>query len=568
MRDRNLFVGLLIVIFVLLGLISWKLYVNFTGQETANASLDPALSTPASSPSNLLPTPISTTPPSIVPSISTSTPIPAPSVYPEATVEEQQAFATEFASKATGATPSIDWAKHGNAVFRLDSDPRILGSTIYVSVPKMDESITIYFKNVMDRQSVEQTIKKIPDENNNYNLVYPKLLFHWSSDTELHMKILASNLETVPGVSDHFSIDLTGAKTQDGSTLNRQLFVGVIEEPRQFWKASIDLSSIEKIADFDQPYEISRLDLEGRYYLLTRNVYPCYRCDAEPLKYSSLYDTVTREQTNYSYEIQLTTNYRGSGSFVVDRRGYFYETPQDPKMQVPISNTAMTFKLTDFVHGAAFTQDAKSIILITGPKDAEPDTKLDIRWIELSTRKETVLKEAVSGGIPQSQVSDYRYPVSFLDDGRNVYFNLYNYSRDEYVRYQLNWKSQMVTTWTLPVPDDKWNGFHSSDDGRYRIYTNYGLYRHQNEGDQLTALYEKLNHWGGVWIPKTQEYLGVTSVKEENQLDQYGMLIKVNAESLEQTKYGHTMFMNPEIVTISNDGKWVYITTQEGTWAL
>ncbi|TCZ75821.1 hypothetical protein E0485_15715 [Paenibacillus albiflavus] len=558
MRNRNTLIGLIIVIVVLLGLITWKLITNEQDQLKANAEL-PQTDNASTLAIN---TPQPTAPAVEASPIPTITPLPAPDVYPEATVEEQQAYTAEYAMKAPADPPTIEWTRDKDAVFRLDSDPRIIRTTIFMPLVKRDEEITIFFQNAMDRKSVEDKIKEMSQSNHWYR-VYPKLLMHWSSDTELHIKVLASKVDTLPNLSDRFYIDVSGSKRQDGYSINRHLFVGSLVEPSQIWQAAIDLSSLSKISDFVESYDIEKLDLEGKYYLLNRKVNSCYECDAQPVKYLSLYDSTKQKKTDYPFEIQLTTNYRGSGNFRVDKRGFFYEVPKAVGVKAPVNDPIIEFNLTDFVHGAAFTRDAESIILITGPQDATAETKLTIRWIDLTTRKETVLKEVVSGGIPQSQVDDTRFPISFIDDGTDVYFALYDYQKDEYIRYRLNWKSQQLTNWTLTVPPDKWRGFESSDDGKYRLYTNYALYRHQENEDQLLKLYEELGLLGSVWIPQSHDFLGISRIGAGKELTSYGSIVRVNADTMQQTNYANTALLNPRIVMISKDGKTVYLTAKD-----
>lgn len=554
---------MLIILFV--GLIAWKLGVNYANQASttngippSSSSPAPTLHTPVSAPSSTpVPTPLSMVP--TEPSIPTNTispeqveldPLPIPSVYPEASAQEKQAFAAEVKDIPFTGT----WSEGEKALIQLDSDPRMIRSWLSLLVPKQDETLTIFFKEQVDQAKIEKSIKKITGDNQR---VYPELLLHWSSDLQLHVKILASRVKTIPHITNRYDIDLTDALAQSNNSGYLYKFTGIITEPSQLWKVALDQSSMQKLTSLDKPYGITQLDHEGRYLLLSRNSTIC-DCDRTPIEYFSVYDTTTTKRIDYPIVTQLAIKYRGSGSFVADRRGFFYEIPSDPTVQVPMSDTAIAFKLPDFVYGAAFSKDGKTIIAVTGPKEQGMDTKLDMRLIDVSTRKEMLLKQVIRGRNYQSQVSDMLFPISFIDDGKDVYFTLLNPNpnKHEEMRYKLNWKLSQISEWDTPVLPTEEAAFQPSDDGRYQIYLNYGLYSSANAKQSIMLDGKLIDLWGGMWIPNTHDYVSLTPKNN------YASITVFHADTLEETYYNNILMTNPWIQTASTDGKWLYVTVE------
>lgn len=566
MSIKNMYIGLVVLIALIIGVVSFNLISPTAGSNSLAGAL---ASSPTITPSLVatpspISTPVSTASPTNTPDPSNlpeykdefANSLPAPSIYPEATLEEQQAFAESVKEEPI----PTKWGDGKDVLFRLNSDPRLMNNSLMVSIPKRDETITIFFKKPMDRSSVEKAIKKIDERSYRF---YPKLLLHWSNDQELHVKALISQAETKLNGSDQLSIDLKDARTQSGGALKisgssvRNSFVGTIAEPLNLWKVALDQPTNRKqLTSFDIPYnEISLLDTEARYFLLARDTkYGC-RCDTGPTNHYSVYDTSLDKYTYYPYGTEIMENYRGSGSFVADRRGFFYEIPDESEVQIPMSKTAMMFKLPEFVHGAAFSKDKKTIILVTGSEKTDENTKFNFRLIDVATSKETLLlKQEIIGGIQQSYSTDERYPIKLFDDSQEVYFEMQNPKGEmsngelnDMVRYRFNWQSKKLAKWDSPGPKNVWLSLKASDDGRFKVYANGGLY----DGNKLLVSSEsKPSLDYGVWIPQTHDYAMIEY--EDNQ----GSLVILHAGTLQETIYEN---IKGSPVGTSKDGKWIYV---------
>jgi len=434
--------------------------------------------------------------PSSPPMNPSSSPSPAP--FPEATIEEQQAFAAEVKEE-----PNItDWPDDADALIRLDSEPRMIKDSLSVIVPNRDESVTIFFKYRMNRASVEQSLKKTDtsDANNNIN---PKMLLHWANDYQLHIKFRVPQEEVIPYVKDMYVFDLNGAMTYDGQMLQFHRFIGTVTELNQWWQIALDEPSKKKqLTSFEIPYLIQSVDRNGRYLMLSRVIDYC-RCDRMTSSVYSIYDTTTGTYEEYPLEVQLTKDYRGSGSFVADRRGFFYENKAALKSQLPINDTAVQFQLKDFVHRASFSKDNRFIIMITGPEEPQEDTKLDITIIEPATRQITKLSQVISGRISPPSMQDSS-PHPFIDDGKDVYLFVNALSSsDGEIRYRYNWITKKLIKWEPPKTEVIFPGYQAgfvpSDDGQFQIYSG-GIY----EGEQRIISYEQLlNKPWEMWIPNS-----------------------------------------------------------------
>jgi len=468
--------------------------------------------------------------------------LPVPSVYPEPTAAEQAAFA----AKAKEIEPPSAWDEDADAYIRLNSDSRMVAPSLSLLVPKRDETFTIFFREAMDRSSVEQSIKQMTPDNR--QRVYPKLLMHWTSDKQLHIKALVAKAATLP--SSTYYIDLQHSLTKTGKSIRPSVFAGTIQKPQQLRQVGLDGSDNRQLTMFDVPYQIQHLDEEGRYWLLgrTRNYCPC---DKEQLYNYSVYDSETGALTDYPVGSQLRSTYRGEGHFTVDRRGFFYTLPNGlTAADAPKSDFAREIRVNGFVQGAAWSKDRKSILLAV-TKD-ESGVNPDLKRIDIASGEERTLAGNVKGGPPLNEVTGAPMAVQFIDDGIDVYFyfdNLDNYGQ---LRYKFNWKTNALTAWEPPLASSVWAGFRPSSDGTYKLYANAGFYQGEKHvyGDELSPYY-----WSGLWVPNTHDY-----VMKGPGHNFYTMRVLHADERKESVVEGVLLSPESELHLISPDGKWLTVS--------
>ncbi|TCZ75817.1 hypothetical protein E0485_15695 [Paenibacillus albiflavus] len=534
MNKRHNFSGIIILLVVVGAIIAGTLW--FSSMNHVSSVPAPTLIPIGSETSTMFPSS-----PPLKPSSS-----PSPTPFPEVTIEEQQAFAVEVKEE-----PIItDWPEDTEALIRLDSEPRMIKDSLSVIVPNRDESITIFFKNRMNRVSVEQSLKKI--DTSDAMQIYPKLLLHWSNDYQLHVKFRVSQEEVIPNVKDMYYFDLNGAMTYDGQMLQFHRFIGNVAEPNQWWQVAIDEpSKMKPLTSFEIPYLIQSVDRDGRYVMLSRVIDYC-GCDRMTSSVYSLYDTTMGTYEDYPLEVQLTKDYRGSGSFVADHRGFFYDNEAALKSQLPTIDTAVQFQLKDYVHRASFSKDNRFIIMITGPKEPQEGKKLDLTIVELATRQITTLSQVINGRIPYPSMQESNLHP-FIDDGKDVYLFVNALKpEDGEVRYRYNWNMKKLIKWEPPkteiIPPIYQAGFVPSDDGQYRIYSG-GIY----EGERRIISYEGiLNKPWEMWIPNSHRIVRLEGDDSEHTLRIFDVDTRV------EVNYDLGTLVITGSRFVSADGKYLY----------
>ncbi|WP_442603371.1 hypothetical protein [Paenibacillus sp. KN14-4R] len=421
---------------------------------------------------------------------------------------------------------------------RLDSDPMLLGNYVSTLIPKRDETITFFFKEPMNRSSVEQAL--LTKNSKDDSRFYPQLLMHWSSDRQLHVKALI--VQTKAELYHSFNLITFGALTQKGVKLTSGSFTGTIGELNQLWKVSSDGSQKKQLTSFQVPYWIEALGQSDTTFLLIRSLGYC-QCDRESAKFTTVYDAANQTQTAYPVDIQIVQSYRGSGSFVADRRGFFYELSSKNAIDFPKRESAVTFNLPYYIHGASFSKDGRSLILLTGKEDQTHDFTMRIVPLDPKQGQETVIQTKLQGKLHENEANGHILPLTFNDDGKKVYFTLRGENGIE-VRYVYDWKKGSVESWNPPIDPMNWAGFQTSSDGRFRIYANGGLY----DGD-LPLKNSFIGWHEGFWIPNTHEFVA-------------NNLSKINAETLivipnEKVK----LPTESMLLKVSKDAKWYYMST-------
>jgi hypothetical protein len=476
--------------------------------------------------------------------------VPSPSFHPNS-VQDVNNDMPEFAAKVKDIPYPKQWPEDQDVIMRFDSDPRFTGSSLSVLVPKRDESVTIFFKDKMNRESVEQAIQKnLADPNDSYN-VFPRMQYYWASDVQLHVKFFASELDN--NRYGRYSIGLEGAVTLMGKSIGQYFFAATLDAIDQWWELRIDDRSIKQLTSFEEPYVITPLDAEGRYLMLSKFSSYC-ECDKDLPRLFSIYDISTGGQVDYPIEAQLVLNYMGSGSFVADKRGFFYEEPKSKEVSIPASETAMTFNNSDYIHSAAFSKDRQNIIMITGPKEPGKDVKLDLVIIEVATGKEKKLKQVVAGRLPVNDMNGFNEPIRFNDNGKEVYFALQQSVSEGYEQlwYRYNWESQKLANWEPPVALSFWAELEFSDDHRFGIYGDGNIY----EGNKKVDFSSDLQMIGnGVWLPGGHDYVMIN-----NELNAPSSLSIVDANTLQTATYDQISVTSGVLHSVSKDGKHLYLS--------
>ncbi|MCR8645240.1 hypothetical protein NV379_21525 [Paenibacillus sp. N1-5-1-14] len=419
---------------------------------------------------------------------------------------------------------------------RLDSDPLLRGSFVSTLIAKRDETITFFFKEPMDRASVEKALLKPAEKESGY--FTPRLEMKWVSDHELQVKAKVSEAKTQ--LRQTFRLSTLDAQTQHGVKLSSGLFLGTIWETSQIWQVSDDGSTKKQLTSFKVPYTIKSLDQTGTNYLLNRMMGYC-ECDRESFDYTRVYNAVTKKETAYPAEMRVEQSYRGSGSFIADRRGFFYALDSKIATEFPKADTAVVIKLPEFVHGATFSKDGRSVIAITGKQNQETDYTL--RIIPLDQKgKDIVLSSQIKGKLPRHEGGGYLMPIEFIDDGKQAYFILRDENGSE-LRYAYDWSRRTVGAWKAPIDPNFWAGFKASSDGRFRYYANGGLYDGEKQLSKSSPDYE------GIWAPNTHEFV-------------FNNLSKLNAETMKVTSNNKVKLPSDTgLLTISNDAKWYFLST-------
>ncbi|MNR03378.1 hypothetical protein D3C85_1192680 [compost metagenome] len=277
----------------------------------------------------------------------------------------------------------------------------------------------------MDHESVAAAIKKqsvAPDNSNTPELQWD---FDWENDRSLRVHVSVIKLHPNIGyyLQGDYQVNVNGSMTSEGHPIaNAPNFAVSIQSPLQLWRYSTDGEVRELITSIDDPYSFRMLGNGDRYLLGQRPIGYC-ECDAILEKLYAIYDL--QEKQLIRYPVELQTNYMGKGDFIVDRRGFFYEQPEQG-IQVPQSNTISSIHVEGYVHGASLSKNGKYVFMIVGKEFHEDDLTLLLYSLDQDTTQ--VLDESVNGLVLDDQGIGRRMPVQFTDNGEYVYFALYDRS--------------------------------------------------------------------------------------------------------------------------------------------
>ncbi|MDR7317343.1 hypothetical protein [Brevibacillus nitrificans] len=433
---------------------------------------------------------------------------------------------------------------------QLDEEPQ-LHSPIRTVVGNTPQSYSFFFREPMDRASVEAAVRQHVKDTSQIHYVEPSLAFHWVHDRQLRLLVTLARQPDLNQASPEYWLSAAGAKTQKGRVIADNLdFRAVAAVPSQIWQVSLDGAQLKKVSGFPAPYMVSTiLDNERRYLLMYRYKQYC-ECDAHHIPLYAIYDLDKKSLTRYPFE--LTVNYRGEGTFVADRRGFFYDQPQKG-VSVPESEWAVPVSVKGFVHGASFSLDRGFLLLAVGTVEQSKD--LDLVRVNLETGAQTRLPGAVKGTIPTSEADGMTLPVTFMDDGSYATF-IMRKSADSLreVRQRYDWKTEKVIPWNPPVAEDSWAGYNQSDDGKYQMYFNGGLYQGKTKIGELDR--------SGVWVPDTHllAYVkwqeGKAGSPATQSLHIFDADLRQERVILEELPIGFGM------VGASQDGKWLLVHSE------
>jgi len=431
---------------------------------------------------------------------------------------------------------------------QLDADPR-LQSPLRTAVGPAPQAYTFFFRESMDRSSVEEAIRHHAQDAGNGRYIQPDLSFHWGDDRQLHVLAkLPSQLEAYKDWPEYV-LNAWGAKTAKGAAISvDSAFHAVVISPNQLWRMSLDGRKVEKLTDFTEPYMVaSVMDAEHSYLLLNR-YWKLGENDDFNVHLYTVYDRGKNSFT--SYPVELTVNYRGKGAFIADRRGFFYALPEKGT-EVPASKFSVPVKVDGFVHGASFSKDRKWLLMAVG--DAQQKKDLDLVILDLESGKKQIIPGALKGTIPKGEGDGSILPIRFEDNGRYATFYMLQSeeSRVE-IRQRYDWKSGKVVIWNPPVPKDSWSGHIQSDDGKYHMYWSSGLHQGSTfiwapDGRDMP----------GLWLPDTHQYVyaklegGTQGTPSSQSIHLFDADRKQDSELFSG--------LPAELKLIGADGRWIYV---------
>ncbi len=432
---------------------------------------------------------------------------------------------------------------------RLKDEPR-LQAPVATLVAPTKQQFTLEFCEAVDRASVEAALleqaKQYTEKEGAFgDGIVPSFDFRWVTDRKLDLTV---GEITLPEPAFHsYQLSVSGAKTKSGRTLGETpSFKGVVERPNQLWKMSVDGKSSEPLTSFDQPYGIEMLDESGKFLLLSRTTHYC-QCDAPFEGIYTVYDV--QDKKFIPYPNKLMTRYMGSGNFVADRRGFFYEQPEQG-IEIPASETAVAVRLNDYVHGANFSKDRTRLIMAVGVREQERD--LDLLVLDLKSGKEQRLSKALVGSVPFNQTHAGRWPVDFEDDGERVYVSM-DVDTGHEKRYVYTWKTGKLGPLNLPLPRDYWGGFTQTTDGAYQFYYNAGIYKGAVRISEDTR-------GDGEWISGTHLLLRMQENPDAPKDSAYNRdLIVFDADKRSERKLASGVWSGASVAGSSPDGKWIYL---------
>lgn len=442
-------------------------------------------------------------------------------------------------------------AMEHDVVIRLVEEPR-LQSPIRTVVGPEPQAYTLFFREAMDRQSVEKVIREhARGAVGEMNFVEPVWGFHWVHDQQLHLQAELPRPFTKEDSWLEYRIDVTGAKTAKGRSLGEETpdFWAVAIMPQQVWKMSVDGAEREKVTDFSVYYNMNVIGPDSRYLLLSRFTDYC-ECDALYPKLYSLYDL--QEGSLTDYPVELLQVYTGEGDFMADRRGFFYNWPADGG-EPPQSEWVSRVQIEAHVYGASFSRDHRHLLMAVGKPEQKQD--LDFLLYDLEAGKVVQhLSGAVKGVVPIDELHNTPVPIRFADDGLQATFRMLKTEGDwAELRWRYDWKTGAVTSWNPPVPEDAWSDYVQSDDGMYQLFFGGGLY----QGSQLVM------EWSGndgIWLPDSH-LLALTRWESDDWSTHALALYDVDRR--EERVLATGLPFGLRLLNVTDDGKWLYVRTEQ-----
>jgi hypothetical protein len=468
---------------------------------------------------------------------------------------EIQPSSTPVPSAQAASPTPIEYANDGaNAVLiQLKKEPR-LHTPMTTLVANTPQTYALWFREAMNRASVEEALAKQTSFGEASVTSEVKLQFDWRSDQELQLIVESKVISPEIYRFKQYKLDINGAKTASDKTLRDSPWFGaVITKPNQLWRIPLEGGAVEKISSFEEPYWFQAMIRDTRYMLAFRFTKYC-ECDASYPKLYAIYDT--EKDSLKPYPVDLQTNYRGPGDFIVDTRGFFYTKP-DEGIKVPASDTAIPVHIDAFIHGAGISRDGRYIFAAAG--DEKQDGDLDLIVYDLKEKKSHNYAKALLGKVPESQVSSAKEPVTFLDDGTYTYTSMIRHDPYASIDYQYNWDSGKLLEWKPPIQERAWTGFIPSSDGQYRFFYNGGLY-HGNE--KVTDLGNLVPAY---WLNSMHSFVYAEMGQTSAQTAYSEMMISVYDVNRKQSrKVTKLTAANAQILGGSSDGQWIYISSSDG----
>ncbi|HZG14882.1 MAG TPA: hypothetical protein VE710_07635 [Candidatus Bathyarchaeia archaeon] len=470
--------------------------------------------------------------------------------------QEQTPPAAPETQGDTGSTVFVPLnpANMKEPVMIILNEEQRLRSPITTVVAPHPQTYTFFFKEEMDRASVEQALKlnaeklaKAEERN-----IIPQFSLRWIHHNKLEVTVTVPQANAPDFANRAYRLDLTGAKTASGNVLTEApYFHAVLYAPPQLWRISADGKQKEQLYSFDKPYySITSLDRDSRYLLASRFGMYC-ECDADHERLYSVFDREQKQLTSYPFE--LTTNYVGPGSFVLDTRGFFYKKPAEGTI-IPKSNTAIEIQVKEYIHGANLSLNGQYALMAVGAESQTSD--LDLLLHHVQTGEQQRFPKALKGSVPTSELDGEPLPVTFQDNGKQVTFTMQKDGGYEEIRYVYDWQNKKISPWNPPIPGDVYSGYTASDDGVYQLFANAGLFR----GDQVISK----DLWEGHWLAGTHKLVykdyqhnGPADSLYREQLKLY------DADRQTSTILADNLFIHSNVVGVSPDGKWIYLQSHD-----
>lgn len=152
---------------------------------------------------------------------------------------------------------------------QLDEEPQ-LHSPIRTVVGNTPQSYSFFFREPMDRASVEAAVRQHAKDTSQIHYVEPSLAFHWVHDRQLRLLVTLDRQPDLNQASPEYWLNAAGATTQKGRVVADNLdFRAVAVVPSQIWQVSLDGEQLKQVSGFPAPYMVSTiLDKERRYVLM------------------------------------------------------------------------------------------------------------------------------------------------------------------------------------------------------------------------------------------------------------------------------------------------------------